>query len=96
MLDYENNVRAILQCCFSQSKDEIIESAVKAIVALKCEPIVVNPAPSPIDPGFYRPFPPITTTPTVMPINAPVITCTMATEDLKDIKNSDIIVNKEK
>ena len=95
MLNYEENVRAILQCCFSQSKDEIIESAVKAIVALRCEPIVVNPAPNPIDPGFYRPFPPITTTPAEMPIGTPVITCTTATEDLKYNKNSDII-NKEK
>lgn len=95
MNSYEDNVRAILQCCFSQSKDEIIENAVRAIVALKGEPIVVNPAPSPIDPGFYRPFPPITTTPTEMPIGAPVITCTTATEDLKKSQSSDII-NKEK
>lgn len=73
MNSYEQNVRAILQCCFSQSKDELIETAVKAIVALKTEPIVVNPAPNPIDPGFFQPFPPITTSPAI--ISAPVITC---------------------
>lgn len=73
MNSYEENVRAILQCCFSQSKDELIETAVKAIVALKSEPIVVNPTPNPIDPGFYHPFPPITTSPAI--ISAPEITC---------------------
>ena len=73
MLSFEENVRAILECCFSQSKDEIIENAVKCIVALKCEPVVVNPAPNPIDPGFYRPFTPITTSPVTIP--APIITC---------------------
>ena len=93
MNSYEENVRAILQCCFSQSKDVIIESAVRAIVALKSEPIIVNPAPNPIDPGIYRPFPPITTTPIDVP-NTPIITCTGTAEDLKYIKNSDII-NKE-
>ena len=87
MLDYENNVRAILQCCFSQSKDEIIESAVRAIVALKCEP-VINPMPNPIDPGFYRPFPPITTSPAIVPLTStPTITCEMTAEDLKKDKN---------
>ncbi len=75
MLSFEENVRAILECCFSQSKDEIIDNAVKCIVALKCEPIVVNPAPNPIDPGFYQPFPPITTTPAKVPIGHPIITC---------------------
>ena len=94
MNSYEENVRAILQCCFSQSKDEIIENAVKAIIALKCEPIVVNPMPNPIDPGIYRPFPPITTTPVEVP-STPIITCMGTAEDLKYNKNSDII-NKEK
>lgn len=75
MNSYEENVRAILQCCFSQSKDELIENAVKAIIALKYEPIVVNPAPNPIDPGFFQPFPPITTTPAKVPIGHPIITC---------------------
>jgi hypothetical protein len=87
MCSYEENVRAILQCCFSQSKDEIIENAVKAIVALKSEPILVNPAPNPIDPGFYQPFPPITTTPATMPITHPIITCETSIEDLKKGKN---------
>lgn len=87
MSSYEENVRAILECCFSQSKDEIIENAVKAIVALKCEPIVVNPAPNPIDPGFYQPFPPITTTPVNTPITHPIITCETSIEDLKKGKN---------
>ena len=65
MNSYEENVRAILQCCFSQSKDELIETAVKAIVALKSKPIVVNPAPNPIDPGFYQPYPPPTISPEI-------------------------------
>lgn len=73
MNSYEENVRAILQCCFSQSKDEIIENAVKCIVALKREPIVVNPVPNSIDPEFFQPFPPITTSPAIIP--APIITC---------------------
>ena len=90
-MSYEENVRAILECCFSQSKDEIIENAVKCIVALKCEPIVVNPTPNPIDPGFYRPFPPITTTPGDVPISAPVITCTATAEDWKKLQNPDTI-----
>jgi hypothetical protein len=95
MLSFEENVRTILQCCFSQSKDEIIENAVKCIVALKCEPIVVNPALNPIDPEFYQSFPPITTTPAEVPITTPVITCTASAEDLKKLQNPNII-NKEK
>ena len=43
MNSYEENVRVILQCCFSQSKDELIETAVKAIVALKQDSITINP-----------------------------------------------------
>ena len=89
MGSYEENVRAILQCCFSQSKDEIIENAVKAIVALKGEPIVVNPAPNPIDPGFYQYFPPITTSPAVVP--HPIITCENGAENLKKNQKPDTI-----
>ena len=68
-MNYEENVRAILQCCFSQSKDELIETAVKAIVALKQEPIVINPtspivAPQPLE--VPAPYYPITTTPSVV------------------------------
>lgn len=44
-MKYEDNVRAILQSCFSQSKDEIIEVAVKAIMAI--EPPFPNPRPNP-------------------------------------------------
>lgn len=43
MLSYEENVRAILECCFSQSKDELIDCAVKSIMAIKQEPVIINP-----------------------------------------------------
>ena len=55
-MTYEENVRAILQACFSQSKDELIETAVKAIVSLKQEPIVINPI-NPVTPTYpYNPI----------------------------------------
>lgn len=53
-MSYEENVRAILQACFSQSKDELIETAVKAIVSLKQDPIVINPITTPTYP--YSPI----------------------------------------
>jgi hypothetical protein len=68
-MNYEESVRAILKCCFSQSKDEIIENAVKAIIALKSEPIIVNPTTTPT-----YPIMPYYTTPDT-PITTPVITC---------------------
>ena len=71
MNSYEENVRAILQCCFSQSKDELIETAVKAIIALKQDSIIINPANPIVTPQpqvVPLPYTPITTT--------PVITCT--------------------
>ena len=43
MFSYEENVRAILECFFSQSKDELIDGAVKAIMNIKQEPVVTNP-----------------------------------------------------
>jgi hypothetical protein len=68
MNSYEENVRAILQCCFSQSKDELIETAVKAIVAIKPEPITINPV-NPItvpQPQVVPlPYTPITTSPVI-------------------------------
>ena len=79
MNSYEENVRAILQCCFSQSKDEIIETAVKAIVALKQEPVVVNPISPSILP--YQHFPPITTSPAIVPMSE--ITCEVKGNDTK-------------
>lgn len=68
MNSYEENVKAILQCCFSQSKDELIETAVKAIVALKQDSIIINPtnpitAPQP--PAVPLPYTPITTSPVI-------------------------------
>lgn len=68
-MSYEENIRAILQCCFSQSKDEIIEIAVKAIAALKVGPVVVDPVSTPTYPIY-----PYYTTPDT-PITTPVITC---------------------
>lgn len=69
MNSYEENVRAILQCCFSQSKDELIETAVKAIVALKQDSITINPA-NPIvvpQPSVVPlPYTPITTSPAII------------------------------
>lgn len=52
-MTYEENVRAILQCCFSGYKDEIIETAVKGIIALKQDSIVINPITTPTYP--YNP-----------------------------------------
>jgi len=49
-MSYEENVRAILQCCFSQSKDEVIESAVKAIVALKPDSVFIPQPQTPLTP----------------------------------------------
>ena len=52
-MSYEENVRAILQACFSQSKDEIIETAVNAIIAIKQEPVIINPTnPTPTLPWY--------------------------------------------
>ena len=68
-MSYEENIRAILQCCFSQSKDEIIEIAVKAIAALKVGPVVVDPVTTPtypIMPYYTTPNTPITTTPAIV------------------------------
>ena len=96
-MNYEENVRAILQCCFSGFKDEIIENAVKCIVALKCEPVVIKPIDTtPVTPVMPAPMP-IIPTPTYpqYPYGTPVITCTATAEDLKKLQNSDII-NKEK
>lgn len=80
MLSYEENVRAILECCFSQSKDELIDCAVKSIMAIKPGPVVINPAGPEVVP---LPYP--------NPIVAPVITWTATTEDLKKFQNSNII-----
>ena len=67
MNSYEENVKAILQCCFSQSKEELIENAVKAIMALKQESITINPV-NPVDTPYIpvisipsNPFPTIPT-----------------------------------
>ena len=76
-MSYEENVRAILQCCFSGYKDEIIETAVKGIMALKQEPIVVNP----VDPNPFKPCPmPYYTTPNTPTITPGVITCENSTK----------------
>lgn len=69
MNSYEENVRAILRCCFAGYKDELIENAVRAIVALKQEPVVVNPITTPtypIMPYYTTPDTPITTTPAIV------------------------------
>lgn len=87
-MSYEENVRAILQCCFSQSREDLIETAVKAIVALKPEPVVVNP----VNPGItlpYHPCPDITS-PNITPYS-PYITCAETTKDLKKNQNPNII-----
>ena len=68
MNSYEENVRAILQCCFSQSKDKLIEAAVKAIIALKQDSIIINPANPIVTPQpqvVPLPYTPITTTPVI-------------------------------
>ena len=49
-MSYEENVRAILQCCFSQSKDELIEAAVSAILALKPSPVFIPQPQTPLRP----------------------------------------------
>ena len=78
VMTYEENVRAILECCFSQSKDEIIDKAVSAIVAIKPEPVTI---PVPVSPNSvelpYRPFvTPYYTDPNLSPNPlGPVITC---------------------
>ena len=54
-MSYEENVRAVLRCCFSGFKDEIIETAVKGIMALKQESIVINP----INPTPTYPYNPV-------------------------------------
>ena len=76
MFSYEENVRAILQCFFSQSKDELIEGAVKSIMAIKQEPAIIyptNPIAVPQPQVVPLPYTPITTTPATIP--APQITC---------------------
>lgn len=78
-MSYEENVRAILQCCFSQSKDEVIESAVKAIVALKPNSVFIPPQ-LPLGPAEpWRPVEPwyhtINTTETTPPEYKTDITC---------------------
>ena len=68
-MTYAQNVRAILECCFSQSKDEIITTATNAILALKSEPVVINPVTTPtypITPYYTTPDTPITTTPGIV------------------------------
>lgn len=88
-MSYEENVRAILRCCFAGYKDELIENAVRAIVALKQEPIVVNPI-SPIYPTY-----PYYTINSDGEIDiTPYITCSGTVEDLKNSQNFDIM-NKE-
>ena len=55
-MTYEENVRSILKCCFFQTKDEIIETAVTAIMALdgsKC----VQPEVQPVVPPIYPTYP---------------------------------------
>ncbi len=52
-MTYEENIRSILKCCFFQTKEEIIETAVTAIMALKQEPNYVPIAP--LDPIIYPP-----------------------------------------
>lgn len=58
-MSYEENVRAILQTCFSQSKDEVIETAVKAIMGLENRfyiPITVpSHPPTPYTPVYINP-----------------------------------------
>ncbi len=52
-MTYEENIRSILKCCFFQVKEEIIETAVTAIVALG-EPKGYN---APIMPQVYPTYP---------------------------------------
>lgn len=58
-MTYEENVRSILKCCFFQTKDEIIETAVTAIMALdgnkSVQPVVI-PDTRPVYPAYpYNP-----------------------------------------
>lgn len=76
MNSYEENVRAILQCCFSGYKDEIIETAVKAIVSLKQEPVVINPI-NPINPVY--PYNPVIYSDKTYRIDPTKITCENST-----------------
>lgn len=76
-MSYEENVRAILQACFSQSKDEVIENAVKLIVSLKQEPIVINPT-NPLVPQIV-PLPYYEITTPSGPLT-PTITCKNSTK----------------
>ena len=54
-MTYEENVRSILKCCFFQTKDEIIETAVTAIMALdgnkSVQPVVI-PDTRPVYPTY--------------------------------------------
>lgn len=90
-MTYAQNVRAILECCFSQSKEEIITTATNAILALKSEPVVVDPITTPTYPTY--PYYTINTGREKFDIT-PHITCTGTAEDLKNSQNSDI-VNRE-
>ena len=95
-MTYEENVRAILECCFSESKDEIIDRAVKCIMAIKPEPVTI-PTPNPTELP-YRPFvtpyytdpnsPPSPLGPTIYCKTSPaIVNC----EDLKNSQSSNII-----
>ena len=90
-MTYEENVRAIPHCCFSESKDELIEIAVKSIMAIKPEPptnpVPVSPIPNPVELP-YRPYvTPYYTDPNLSPYPlGPTITCNENSifGDLKD------------
>lgn len=75
-MSYEENVRAILQACFYQSKDEVIENAVKLIVSLKQEPIMINPI-NPVTPTY--PYNPVIYTDKTYRIDPTKITCENST-----------------
>ena len=76
-MSYEENVRAILNCCFAGFKEEIIETAVKGIMALKQEPIITSPI-SPVNPVY--PYNPIIYTDKTYRIDPTKITCENSTK----------------
>lgn len=58
-MTYEENIRSILKCCFFQTKEEIIETAVTAIMALDgskgVQPVII-PDTRPVYPTYpYNP-----------------------------------------